>query len=103
MKKLKKKKIVILLALLLLCAIGGGVYYVLQDKEPEIVTYLTLHSNNKKYLIYTDNIEDGEGNVNLYTSEVIEKSDGSIELAGIDDDAVWTELQGIMDELAKGA
>ena len=54
-------------------------------------------------MIYTDNIEDGEGNVNLYTSEVIEKSDGSIELAGIDDDAVWTELQGIMDELAKGA
>lgn len=72
-------------------------------KEVEIVTYLTLHSNNKKYLIYTDNIEDGEGNVNLYTSEVIEKYDGSIELAGIDDDAVWTELQGIMDELAKGA
>ena len=35
--------------------------------------------------------------------KVIEKSDGSIELAGIDDDAVWTELQGIMDELAKGA
>jgi len=74
-----------------------------QVKEVEVVTYLTLHSNNKKYLIYTDNITDQEGNVELYTSEVIEKEDGSIELAGIEDDAVWAELQEIMDDLANQA
>lgn len=73
------------------------------EKEVEVVTYLTLHSNNKKYLIYTDNIADQEGNVELYTSEVIEKEDGSIELAGIDDEAVWAELQEIMDDLASKA
>jgi len=74
-----------------------------QVKEVEVITYLTLHSNNKKYLIYTENIEDQNGNVELYTSEVIEHEDGSIELAGIEDDAVWKELQEIMDDLANYA
>ena len=74
-----------------------------QVKEVEVVTYLTLHSNNKKYLIYTENIEDQEGNVELYTSEVIEHEDGSIELAGIEDEEVWKELQEVMDDLANYA
>lgn len=74
-----------------------------QVKEVEVITYLTLHSNNKKYLIYTDNVVDANGDVEVSTSEVIEKEDGSIELAGIDDEAVWKELQEIMDELANQA
>ena len=74
-----------------------------QVREVEVITYLTLHSNNKKYLIYTDNVVDENGDVEVSTSEVIEKEDGSIELAGIDDEAVWKELQEIMDELANQA
>ena len=71
------------------------------EKEVEVITYFTLHSNNRKYLIYTENIEDQEGNVEIYTSEVIDKPDGSIELAGIDDEAVWNEIQLVMNDLIK--
>lgn len=71
------------------------------EKEVEVVAYFTLTMNNKDYLIYTENKEDANGNVEVYTSEVVHKDDDTTELLGIDDDNVWAEIKKVMIEIAK--
>ncbi len=66
-----------------------------KEKEVEVLHYFKLNSNNKDYLVYTDNTEDGEGNVLVYTSEVIETGD-KIELEGITDEKVLKEITEIL-------
>lgn len=70
-------------------------------KEVEVVAYFTLKTNNKDYLIYTENKTDASGNVEVNTSEVRKKEDGTIELFGVDDDAVWVEVKKVMLDIAK--
>ena len=72
------------------------------EVEVEIIAYFTLKSNNKQYLIYTENKMDANGNVEVYTSEVMKQEDGSTILAGIEDDGVWTEIKKLMIDIAKG-
>lgn len=71
------------------------------EKEVEVVSYFSLKSNNKDYLIYTENKVDASGNIEVYTSEVVNSVDGSIELKGIEDDAVWSEIKKVMLDIAK--
>jgi uncharacterized protein YrzB (UPF0473 family) len=71
------------------------------EKEVEVVSYFSLKSNGKDYLIYTENKVDASGNVEVYTSEVVNNADGSIELKGIDDDSVWSEIKKVMLDIAK--
>lgn len=71
------------------------------EKEVEVVAYFTLTMNNKDYLIYTENKTDANGNVEVYTSEVVNKDDNTTELLGIDDDNVWAEIKKVMVEIAK--
>ena len=71
------------------------------EKEVEVIAYFTLTMNNKDYLIYTENKEEANGNVEVYTSEVIHKDDNTTELLGIDDDNVWAEIKKVMIEIAK--
>lgn len=70
-------------------------------REVEVVAYFTLKTNNKDYLIYTENKTDASGNVEVNTSEVRKKEDGTIELFGVDDDAVWVEVKKVMLDIAK--
>ena len=70
-------------------------------KEVEVVAYFTLKTNNKDYLIYTENKTDASGNVEVNTSEVHTKEDGTVELLGVDDDAVWVEVKKVMLDIAK--
>lgn len=71
------------------------------EKEVEVIAYFTLAMNNKDYLIYTENKTDANGNVEVYTSEVAHKEDGTTELLGVDDDNVWAEIKKVMIEIAK--
>ena len=70
-------------------------------KDVEVVAYFTLKTNNKDYLIYTENKTDASGNVEVNTSEVHTKEDGTVELRGVDDDAVWVEVKKVMLDIAK--
>lgn len=70
-------------------------------KEVEVVAYFTLKTNGKDYLIYTENKVDASGNVEVYTSEVLRKEDGSISLGSVDDEAVWVEIKKVMLDIAK--
>lgn len=71
------------------------------EKEVEVVAYFTLKSNNKDYLIYTENKVDASGNVEVYTSEVLTQADGTLDLKGVDDDSVWVEIKKVMLDIAK--
>lgn len=69
-----------------------------ESKEVEVIHYFTLDSNKKDYLVYTDNQVDEEGNVLIFTSEVIESED-KVELKGIEDQEVLKQITGILTEL----
>ena len=71
------------------------------EKQVEVIAYFTLTLNNKDYLIYTENKTDANGNVEVYTSEVVQKDGEVTELIGIDDDNVWAEIKKVMIEIAK--
>ena len=68
------------------------------EKEVEVLSYFTLKSNGKDYLIYTENQEDTNGNVYTYTSEVIENNE-SVVLKGIEDQSVLDEIKSIISEI----
>ena len=70
-------------------------------KQVEVVAYLTLKSNDKDYLIYTENKTDASGNVEVYTSEVVANADGTVTLAGITEENVWVEIKKVMLDIAK--
>ncbi|MDD2435083.1 MAG: DUF1292 domain-containing protein [Bacilli bacterium] len=72
------------------------------EKQVEVITHFTLAMNGKDYMIYTENKTDANGNIEISTSEVVEKEDGSIELNGVTDETVWSELKKVMVEMAKG-
>ncbi|MGE5456408.1 MAG: DUF1292 domain-containing protein [Ignavibacteriales bacterium] len=72
------------------------------QKDVEVIAHFTLAMNGNDYLIYTENKTDANGNVEIYTSQVTEKEDGSIELSGVEDENVWTEIKKVMVEMAKG-
>lgn len=70
-------------------------------KQVEVVAYFNLKSNGKNYLIYTENKTDVSGNVEVYTSEIVDNNDGTATLTGINDDNVWVEIKKVMLDIAK--
>lgn len=73
-----------------------------QEKVVDIVAFFTLKSNRKKYLIYTENKKDEKGNVEIYTSELTENDNGSIILAGVEDEIVWNDIKQVLVNISKG-
>lgn len=73
-----------------------------REKVVDIVAFFTLRSNRKKYLIYTENIKDENGNVETYTSEVREDDKGSIILAGVEDEITWNDIKQVLVNISKG-
>lgn len=71
-----------------------------EKKEVEVIHYFTLDMNNLDYIVYTDNKEDADGNVLIYTSEVVEKDD-KVELKGIEDQDVLKAITEILTDLIK--
>lgn len=69
------------------------------EKQVEVIHYFTLESDGNDYIVYTDNIEDENGNILIYTSQVIEHDD-RVELKGIDSKEVIDEIMGLLSELA---
>jgi uncharacterized protein YrzB (UPF0473 family) len=71
------------------------------NKQVEVVAYFNLKLNGKDYLIYTENKTDPSGNVEVYTSEVINNADGTATLASVTDEAIWVEIKKVMLDIAK--
>lgn len=71
------------------------------EKEVQVVAHFTLKTNEKDYLIYTENKIDSSGNVEVCTSEIIKNSDGTVSLSGVDDESIWSEIKKVMLDIAK--
>lgn len=71
------------------------------EKEVQVVAHFTLKTNEKDYLIYTENKIDSSGNVEVCTSEIIKNSDGTASLSGVDDESIWSEIKKVMLDIAK--
>lgn len=71
------------------------------EKQVELLSYFTLKSNNKKYVAYTDNKEDENGNVIISTAEVVAKDNGGIDFVGITDPKIVEEIKNVLLDLAK--
>lgn len=71
------------------------------EKQVELLSYFTLKSNNKKYVAYTDNKEDENGNVIISTAEVVAKDNGGIDFVGITDSKIVEEIKNVLLDLAK--
>lgn len=69
-----------------------------REMEVEVIHYFTLESNNKDYVVYTNNQEDENGNVLVFTSEVMEEND-CVKLLGIEDAEVVKEITQILTDI----
>lgn len=69
-------------------------------KDVEVLHYFTLNSNNKDYIVYTENELDANGKVLIHTSEVIDNGDEVI-LEGIEDMKVLEEIKEVLLEIIK--
>lgn len=70
------------------------------EKSVEVIGYFTLKSNNKKYVAYTENQKDSNGNIIICTSEVVEKNDGSVEFLNIYDQNILNEVKNVLLDLS---
>lgn len=71
------------------------------NKQVQVVAYFQLKYDGKDYLIYTENKTDPSGNVEVYTSEVVNNPDNTISLVSVTDEKVWVEIKKTMLEIAK--
>lgn len=58
--------------------------------------------NGKKYMVYTDNSRDEEGNLQLFAS-TFEEEDGQFRLMPVETEKEWKRLEIILEELRADA
>ena len=68
--------------------------------EVELICAFEISEFNSKYIIYTKNERDREGNVIIYSGKIIVKDDRKY-LMAIDDENEWMKIKEIMREMAK--
>ena len=64
----------------------------------EIIMTYECETNHKTYLFYTDNIEDEEGNINIYASIYLGEKEGELNLKEITDEEEWKLLDKVIEE-----
>lgn len=68
--------------------------------EVELICAFEISEFNSKYIIYTKNERDREGNAIIYSSKITVKNDKKY-LTAIDDEKEWNQIKEIMREMAK--
>ena len=70
-----------------------------QEKVEEVISF-EFNDTNRKYMVYTKNEIDANGNVTIYVTEVIEDQNG-IKFLGIENDEEWSKIKEVLRELAR--
>ena len=70
-----------------------------QEKVEEVISF-EFNDTNRKYMVYTKNEIDVNGNVTIYVTEVVEDANG-IKFLGIENDEEWSKIKEVLRELAK--
>lgn len=69
-------------------------------EEVEVVISFEFSDSGKKYMVYTKNEVDANGNVTIYVTEIVTDASGT-RFLGISSDEEWTRIKGALRELAK--
>ena len=76
-----------------------------ENGEPldcEVIMYYDCLDNGKKYVFYTDNLLDEDGEFNIYASRFLGIEDGEIQIGDIESDDEWALLDDVLEEARKG-
>ena len=74
---------------------------IMAQKEMDIIASITLESNGKTYVMYTENERTKLGNIKVFVSEISEK-ENKIELLPINDDNVWNQIKEKLTQMLVG-
>lgn len=69
-------------------------------EEVEEVISFEFDDTKKRYIVYTKNEIDENGNVTIYVTEVVKDAAG-IKLVGVESDEEWSKIKEALRELAK--
>lgn len=70
-----------------------------EEKVEEVISF-EFNDTNRKYMVYTKNETDENGNVTIYVTEIKEDIDG-IKFLGVENDEEWSRIKEVLRELAK--
>lgn len=69
-------------------------------EEVEEVISFEFNDTKKRYLVYTKNEVDQNGNITIYVTEVIQDSMGT-RFLGVESDDEWSKIKDVLRQLAK--
>ncbi len=69
-------------------------------EEVEEVISFEFNDTKKRYLVYTKNEVDQNGNITIYVTEVIQDSMGT-RFLGVENDDEWSKIKDVLRQLAK--
>lgn len=69
-------------------------------EDVEEVLSFEFIDTKKRYVIYTKNEKDQNGNVTIYVTEIVTDAHGS-RLIGVSQDEEWARIKDVLRELAK--
>lgn len=55
----------------------------------------------KKYVVYTKNETDANGNITVYVTEMVTDADGENKFVGVESEEEWSKIKDVLRELAK--
>ncbi len=55
----------------------------------------------KRYVVYTKNETDANGNITVYVTEMITDADGINKFVGVESEEEWSKIKDVLRELAK--
>lgn len=76
-----------------------------ENGEPldcEVVMYYSCEKNNINYVFYTDNMQDEDGDFNMYASRFLGIEDGNIKIGDIESEDEWALLDDALEQARNG-
>ena len=55
----------------------------------------------KRYVVYTKNETDANGNITVYVTEMITDADGINKFVGVESEEEWSKIKDVLRELSK--
>ncbi|HIT10044.1 MAG TPA: DUF1292 domain-containing protein [Candidatus Onthousia faecigallinarum] len=68
--------------------------------EVEVVIAFEFKDTKREYVVYTKNERDENGNITVYVSRV-DRSGGTPQLYGVDDEQEWSRVKDVLREISK--
>ena len=73
-----------------------------EQLDCEVIMYYDCLDNGIKYVFYTDNLLDEDGEYNIYASRFLGIDDGEIQIGDIESEEEWALLDDVLDQAKQG-